>query len=254
MVKRDSPVPLYLQLKQLLVERISAGEWEPGNKLPTEEQLQDQYDLSRTTVRLALKELEFEGKISRQQGRGTFVAKPKISHSPDPHFNLTAYLEQEGMRPSWQVLSKRWVKSKAELAERLEIAAGTPVFQLRRLRLADEEPIGYHVAHVIPSLGAAVNQDRLDQGGSLDYLHGPGLLGQSYANRTIEAVLASKEVAKLIPVEEGSPLLMIRRLVMDGDGQAAEDLQAVYRGDRFQYRVRQWPRPEERMSVSQKVR
>ncbi len=252
MVERKSPVPLYIQLRQLLSDRISVGEWRPGDMLPTEEQLQDQYDLSRTTVRLALKELEIEGKISRQQGRGTFVAEPKISHSPDPHFNLTAYLEQKGMKPGWQVLSKRWVKAKAELAERLEITAGTPVFQLRRLRLANEEPIGYHIAHVIPALGAAVDQERLDQGGSLDYLHGPGLLEQSYANRTIEAVLASKETAKLLLVEEGSPLLMIRRQVMDANGRVVEDMQAVYRGDRFQYRVHQWPKPEERMSVSRK--
>lgn len=252
MVERNLPVPLYRQLKQLLSDRISLGEWKPGDMLPTEEQLQNQYGLSRTTVRLALKELEIEGKITRHQGRGTFVAKPKISHSPDPQFNLTAYLEQQGMKPGWKVLSKRWVRAKVEMAARLEIPIGTQVFQLRRLRLADEEPVGYHIAHVVPDLGAAVDPKSLNQGGSLDYLHGPGLLGQSYANRTIEAVLASKEVARLLLVEEGSPILMIRRQVMDARGRVVEDLQAQYRGDRFQYRVSQWPKPQEHMSVSQK--
>ena len=79
MLTRESPVPLYIQLKQLLIDRIAAGDWKPGDMLPTEEQLQEQYGVSRTTVRLAFKELEIEGKISRQQGRGTFVSEPKIS-------------------------------------------------------------------------------------------------------------------------------------------------------------------------------
>ncbi len=249
MLKRESPVPLYYQLKQLLSDRISGGEWQPGDMLPTEVQLQDQYELSRTTVRLALKELEIEGKISRQQGRGTFVAKPKISHSPDPHFNLTAYLEQQGLRPGWEVLSTRWVEASPELAERLEIPVGSSIFQLRRLRLADNEPVGYHVAHTIAEMGKALDPGRFDQGGSLNYLHGPGLLEESYADRTIEAVLASKETAKLLLVPEGSPLLMIRRRIFVPDGQVVEDMQAVYRGDRFQYRIRQWPQAEDSLAV-----
>lgn len=241
MLERESPIPLYYQLKQLLIDQISVGDLKPGDMLPTEEQLQEQYDLSRTTVRLALKELVVEGKITRQQGRGTFVALPKISHRPDPQFNLTAYLKKQGLEPGWEVLSAGWVESSSELAERLEIPVGSAVFQLRRLRLADREPIGYHIAHTIPELGEALEGNQFGEGGSLNYLHGPGLLDQSYANRTIEAVAANLETAKLLQVVEDSPLLMIRRVVYDNDGKRVEDMQAVYRGDRFQYQVSQWP-------------
>ncbi|KPK03535.1 MAG: hypothetical protein AMJ56_18940 [Anaerolineae bacterium SG8_19] len=239
-IDRESPIPLYYQLKELLAGRITSDEWQPGDMLPTEEQLQEQYELSRTTVRQALKELEFEGKISRYRGRGTFVSKPKISHSPDPHFNLTAYLTQQGMEPGWQVLSAGWVSATAEVADRLGVKAGSRVYQLQRLRMANEEPIGYHITHVIPALGEAIDENRLDQGGSLDYLHGPGQLEESYANRTIEAILASDETAKLLDVVKGSPILLIRRQVFNADGVPVEDMRAMYRGDRFQYRVRQW--------------
>jgi GntR family transcriptional regulator len=239
-IDRESPIPLYYQLKELLAGRITSDEWQPGDMLPTEEQLQEQYELSRTTVRQALKELEFEGKISRYRGRGTFVSKPKISHSPDPHFNLTAYLTQQGMEPGWQVLSAGWVSATAEVADRLGVKAGSRVYQLQRLRMANEEPIGYHITHVIPALGEAIDENRLDQGGSLDYLHGPGQLEESYANRTIEAILASDETAKLLDIVKGSPILLIRRQVFNADGVPVEDMRAMYRGDRFQYRVRQW--------------
>ena len=128
-IERNSPVPLYHQLKRLLAGRIANGEWQPGDMLPTEEQLQEQYGLSRTTVRQSLKELEDEGKISRHRGRGTFVSQPKLKHSPDPYFNLTAYLTKQGMRPGWRVLSAGWVPASAEVAERLALKPETPVFR-----------------------------------------------------------------------------------------------------------------------------
>ncbi|HSG17289.1 MAG TPA: GntR family transcriptional regulator [Anaerolineae bacterium] len=238
-IERESPVPLYYQLKQLLAERIAKGEWQPGDMLPTEEQLQDQYGLSRTTVRQALKELEVEGLISRHRGRGTFVSRPKISHSPDPRFNLTAYLIEQGMQPGWRVISAGWVQATAEVAERLAVDSGVRLYRLRRLRLSSDEPIGYHIAHVIPALGRAVDENHLDQGGSLDYLRATGQLDQSLANRTIEAVLASEEVAKHLDILKGSPILKIRRRVFNAAGVPVEDMRAMYRGDRFQYRVRQ---------------
>jgi GntR family transcriptional regulator len=154
------------------------------------------------------------------------------------------------MRPGWKVLSSEWVPANLDLADRLEIGAGTALFQLRRLRLADHEPIGYHIAHAIPRLGESLDPKGFDQGGSLNYLQRQGQLEQSYANRTIEAVLATREISRLLFVEEGTPLLMIRRLVFDGDGQKVEDMQAVYRGDRFQYQVSQWPLVEDRVMVS----
>jgi len=240
-IERESPVPLYYQLKQLLAERITKGEWQPGDMLPTEEQLQDQYKLSRTTVRQALKELEIEGLISRHRGRGTLVSRPKISHSPDPRFNLTAYLNEQGMRPGWRVLSAGWVRVTAEVAERLAVESDLLLYQLRRLRLANDEPIGYHIAHVIPALGQAIDENRLDQGGSLDYLRATGQLDQSLSNRTIEAILATDEVARQLDVLKGSPILMIRRRVFNVSGMPVEDMRAMYRGDRFQYRVRQRP-------------
>jgi GntR family transcriptional regulator len=240
-IERNSPIPLYYQLKQLLAERITKGEWHPGDMLPTEEQLQEQYGLSRTTVRQALRELELEGLISRHRGRGTFVSRPKISHSPDPHFNLTAYLTEEGMRPGWQVISAGWIPAIGEVAERLSCKAGQRVYQLRRLRLANDEPIGYHNAHVIPALGEIIDESRLDRGGSLDYLRSTGQLEQSYANRTIEAILASDEVARHLNINKGSPILRIRRRVFNSAGVPVEDMRAMYRGDSFQYRVRQRP-------------
>jgi GntR family transcriptional regulator len=240
-VRRDSPIPLYHQLKERLDERLANAEWKPGEMLPTEEMLQKEYNVSRTTVRLSLRELELEGKIVRYRGRGTFVAQPKISHSPHPHFSLTDFLRQQGVEPGWHLLSAAWVPAPTEVAERLQLGPETKVFQVRRLRMAGDEPIGYHVAHSRAEIARAVDVAHLEQGGSLDYLRQTGLTAGSYAHRTIEAVLASSELADLLNVQRGSALLQISRIVFDRDGTPIEAMVAPYRGDRLQYQIRQEP-------------
>jgi GntR family transcriptional regulator len=240
-IERESPVPLYYQLKQLLAERITSNELQPGDIFPTEEQLQKTYQLSRTTVRQALKELEIEGLVSRHRGRGTFVSRPKIRNRPESHFSLTDALLRQGIQPSWRVLSSAWVPAAADIAGTFGLEASTPVFQLRRLRLTNDEPIGYHIAHAAPSLAAAIDKTQLDTGGSLRYLRGNDALKGSYADRRLEAIGASREVAELLDVDEGSPILLIRRQLVTSDGVVCEILQARYRGDRLQYHIRQGP-------------
>ena len=81
-IERGSPLPLYHQLKQVLLERITRGEFRPGVPLPGDHELVHSYRLSRTTVRQALRKLELTGVITRQRGRGTFLAGPKLRHGP----------------------------------------------------------------------------------------------------------------------------------------------------------------------------
>ncbi|MBW7883970.1 MAG: GntR family transcriptional regulator [Caldilineaceae bacterium] len=236
-LERQSPIPLYYQLKQLLAARITAGELKPDDMLPTEEELQEQYGLSRTTVRQALRELELEGLITRFRGRGTFVAKPKLSHGLAPHRSLTQYLRDQGAVPGWRVLSSELRLPPGEVAQALAVPAGANIFYLERLRLADDEPIGYHMAYVAPLLIPYIDMTRLASGGSLAYLEGSGRLEKSKAHRIIEAVAAPEEIADLLEIDAGSPMLSIRRTTLSPTGVPFEYMRALYRGDRLQYHI-----------------
>lgn len=240
-INRNSPVPLHHQLKLLLAERISSGDLQPGDMVPTEEQLQDQYELSRTTVRQALKTLEVEGAITRFRGRGTFVAKPKLTHSPEPRFSLSDYLRDQGIEPGWRILSAEWCGAPPEAAAPLGIAEASLVFCLRRLRLANDEPIGYHTAYVPNRFRDDIDMAALETGGSLRYLRGGNHLEGSLADRTLEAVAADDDHARLLDVEKGSPLLLIRRLVVSAEGVPIEYFRGAYRGDSFEYHIRHLP-------------
>lgn len=256
-IDRTSPIPLHYQLKQVLLEKIEAGEWQSDDLIPSEQELQDTFGISRTTVRQTLSELVFEGRLVRERGRGTFVARPKMTHSPREHMSLTETLKAQGIEPGWRVLETAWVSPDKNVREQLQLEGHVRVFRIRRVRLAADEPIGYHIAYlpevvanqvignqvignqVIGNqvIGNQINTDTLETGGSLNYLSGLALMHESKANRTIEAVAAEETEAELLEIEPGCPILLISRVTVSKSGMPIEFMQASYRGDRFKYQI-----------------
>jgi len=236
-IDRNSPMPLYYQLKQLLLAKIDGGELKAGDIFPTEQQIQDDYEVSRTTVRQALGELEDEGKISRHRGRGTFVSKPKLGHSPENYPNLADHMTQQGYRPGWELLSAGWVVPGETVKIALEIKSESKVFCLERLRLENDVAIGYHLAYISPQYTGYIEEASYTDGGSLRYLSSMTTLSECVADRTLEAVAANDKVADLLNISPGMPLLQVRRTVYTTERQPVEFFIGVYRGDRFEYHI-----------------
>ncbi len=236
-VDRNSPVPMYHQLKLILLEQIDGGVWKPGDMIPSEQELQDAYGLSRTTVRQTLGELVFEGKLVRQRGRGTFVARPKLAHEPFAHERLTDNMRQQGMAPGWRLLDQGWCTPPQRVQAALGLAEDTEAYCVRRIRLADQAAIGYHVAYLPTAVAKHIDQDALRDGESLGYLHDLPELASSRASRTIEALPADEPEVECLGMEPGAPVLRIERLVESADGSPLEFLWASYRGDAFKYRI-----------------
>lgn len=234
-IDRTSPLPLYYQLKQILMEKIQGEEWHAGAMIPSEQELQDTYGLSRTTVRQTLTEMVFEGLLTRQRGRGTFVSPSKLTHNPDKRMGLSQAMLQQGIQPGWRVLEKTWVIPNSKVQTELNISS--KVFQIRRLRLADQEPIGHHSAYVPETIARYVQEDALLAGESSQYLQNAPQMQDSYARRTIEAVAADEVDANLLGIEEDAPILQIERVIFAPDGTPIEFMQARYRGDRFKYQI-----------------
>ena len=235
---RSSPVPLYHQLYTILLLKIESGEWKSGELIPTEKALSEQYGLSRITVRQSIQILVADGMLSRQQGRGTFVTKLKLRHGPQRAFGLTGYLRAHGLKPGWRRLQVAKVKASRKVATFLGLSENQLVMEIRRLRLADDEVIGLHMAYLPYPLAESVKEEYLTQGdSSLYYLEVLMGIPLSESNRIIEAVPASESEAKLLKVRPGAPLLQIQRITNGADGHPLEFLRAVYRGDRFEYYV-----------------
>ena len=165
MLQRSSPLPLYHQLKQLLADRIQRGEWKPGDLVPGEHELQDTFHLSRTTVRQAMQELEREGFVTRHRGRGTFVARPRAVHSPEPQASVSDFLLAQGIKPGWRVLTSGSEPAPLDVAARLQIDPGALAFCSRRLRLAGDAPLDHLEARAPTALLPHTEPPILDAGG-----------------------------------------------------------------------------------------
>jgi GntR family transcriptional regulator len=229
-IDRNSPVPLYYQLKQVLLDEIRS--WQPGKMIPSEQELQDKYGLSRTTVRQTLSELVVEGYLKRERGRGTFIAEPKVAYNPS-----VSVVDQQGVALGWQMLDQTWVEAPANVTAFLQMDENAKVMRIRRLRMAGEKSIGYHVAYVRPEIASHIDVLKLLAGESLDYIAREERLKTARIHRTLEAVEVDKTDIELLQVPRTMPILQLERLVVGEDGYPIEYLLARFRGDRFKYQI-----------------
>jgi GntR family transcriptional regulator len=238
-VDRDDPVPLYHQLYRILLDKITSGVWKPGDLIPSEKELGQQYQLSRITIRQTLQQLAADGYLSREQGRGTFVSQPKIQHGPEGSFGLTGYLRAHGYIAGWRLLSMEKAEPPEKIRSLLQMKEGQLALLIRRFRLADQDVIGLHRVYVPFPIAVGVKREYLELGeSSLHYMEECMGMTLSHSHRSVSAIPAAEREASLLGVSVGFPLLQIERTTFGADEMPVEYLRAVYRGDRFEYYLR----------------
>ncbi len=233
---RNSPVPLYHQLKQIFLEKIAKGEWKPGDQIPTEQEFSRQYGVSRTTVRQALQELENERQIYRRAGRGTFITDVKYLEGPNPYDLENANLMAQGHQAGWKLLKKGIIPAPYMAATHLNIAEGQPVFHILRLRLVDDKIIGHISSFLLPDIAQLADQTLLLSGGSMYYLSNLDMSGCT-TEHFLEVKIASRQDARLLEVETGSPIVESIRILRDKNFKPFEFFIGTYRGDKFRYHI-----------------
>src|SRR3989442_8606422 len=147
-IYRNSPLPRYYQLKEIMRERVKSNEWKPGDLIPSERELSEKYGISRMTARQALTDLVNEGLFYREQGKGTFVSQRKITQQLIHLTGFTEDIRARGQRPGTKVLSSEMRPADEATAEKLRISPGTLIFRLQRLRLADGEPLAIELSQI----------------------------------------------------------------------------------------------------------
>lgn len=236
-------VPKYYEVKRQLLELIES--MTAGSPVPPERELSHRYGTSRTTVRQALAELAVEGRLLRLQGRGTFVAKPKVAQL----LELASYTEgmrAHGLRPQTRILDTGYVTADEQLAGLLGVAPRSRVLRVDRLRLADGEPMSVDASH-LPAERFPGLRRNLERHASLyEALATDYGVDLAEAEETIETVLADPKYAALLGVDVGLPLLLLSRHTFDITGSPVEWAQSRYRGDRYKLvtRLRRGPRPQ----------
>ena len=232
-LNRDLPIPLYHQLKTLILQEIETGRWQPDQQLPTEEQLSARFRVSKITVRQALRELANLGWVRREQGRGTFVQKPALEEGPRKLTGFTAEMRDHGLNATSQVLDKGVIPAPADVAAKLRIAPNDRVFCLRRLRLADGMPLGVQTAYLPFEMLPGIDEVPFTDVSLYGLLEERYDLHPVSAKETLIAVVVAGEDANLLRVPPGSPALAAERITFLSQGQPLEYAQSIMRGDRY---------------------
>jgi GntR family transcriptional regulator len=227
-------LPKYYVLKEQILALIEDAA--PGTLIPTERALAEQYGTSRTTVRQAIGELVAEGRLDRTQGRGTFVAPPKVTHVRQ----LTSFSDDaasQGLTASARILDISQVPADPATARRLAVDAGTEVHRVERIRLVNGEPLAHETAFLAGSLPDLAGNVEI-RGSLYSALNEDYGIRISEVEDTVETKLAGPDEVRLLDVEMGAPMLLVHRLGIDADAVPVEWTRSVFRGDRFRFVAR----------------
>jgi GntR family transcriptional regulator, N-acetylglucosamine utilization regulator len=224
--------PLHDAIAASIEARVRAGEWAPGSRLAPERELCRSFDVSRSTLRLALAELEDRGLVTRQQGRGTFVARPRVQADVGGFFSLRDALAARGIRLETQVLDVAVIKASRSIAQELGLLPSELVVRVERLRSTEGQPLVIDSAHLPVARFPDLESKDLATRSLYDILRQDYDCHVATAAETLEPVILTPDECGLLGVTANAPALLIRRLTRDRDDAIVELATALLRGDR----------------------
>lgn len=232
-LNKNTPIPLYYQLKQWLVEQIDRGDLKPGDFIQSERELSEALEISRMTVRQALLELVNEGKLVRERGKGTFVAEPKVSQDL---LRLTSFSEDmasRGMTPGASVVDVTVNRASPVLQKQLHIGVEDSVLIMTRLRMADDKPMALETTHFPLAKFPGLEHQDFNNMSIYQYIEEHYGMIPAYASQSIEVGMLNAQEAELLDIHLNSPILFIERITFNAHREPIEYVTSAYRGDRY---------------------
>lgn len=229
----DSQVSYYRQLYTILRRDIVHGVWKPGERMPSEAELITTYGVSRITVRQAFDLLVYDGLVYRRRGSGTYVTVPLIEHGLNRIISFSEDMQRRGLHPGAEVIASCLEPASEDIAARLDIAPGTELAVLERLRLADGEPMSLERSHLVHHQCHGLLENDFTRLTLHEVLRERYGIRLTRAHQAVRALAADKLLAARLHVHIGTPLFYIERVSFRQAGIPIEYLQVYHRGDRY---------------------
>ncbi len=230
MAKSDQPFALYERIKQSVIRDIDSGKLKPDDRVPSETQLARAFNASRMTANRALKELTEESRILRVQGVGTFVARPKPEASLLEIRSISTEIEEWGGVHSAQVLVLEQEEATPEIAEKMHLSAGDPVFHSILLHKDRDVPVQYSERFINPAVAPHYLEQNFTQITPSDYLLEVAPVQE--AEHVIEAIVPEPSVRTHLDIKPDEPCLCLTRRTWAFD-RVATYSRLVSPGDRY---------------------
>jgi GntR family transcriptional regulator len=232
-IDRESKLPFYFQLYEILRGKIISEQWKPGDMIPPESELIQHYKVSRITARQALDALVRDGLIFRQRGKGSFVSHPTIEQGMTRLITFTQDMQQRGFAPHTQVIDARIVPASKYIAGQLSVREGEELVYLKRLRLADNEPMCIEESYLVHKYCPNILSQDIQNRSLREILDSVFNIRWVRAKQTIRAIAATKKIAEPLSVSEGAPVLNIERVSFSEQETPVEFLQRHHRAERY---------------------
>lgn len=228
------PVPLYLQIEELIRDQLRSDELEANDRVPSETELSEKLSVSRMTARKAIDNLVSEGLLFRRPGKGTYVAPTRIVHGLSTQLSFSAGMEQLGLAHETKVLRADLVRAPHRAAHSLGLVDGSPIVTIERLRIVEGDPVALHHADIPGEFAAILDADLT---GSLTKAMEDVGASVASARDTVDAVLAATEAAEHLQVSPGDPLVHLEGVAYSAGRRPLRYTNALYRTDRFLFSI-----------------
>lgn len=236
-VSKESPIPLYYQLKEILQEMIDNEELKPGDTIPPERELCEFQGISRMTARRAILALVNEGVLTRAQGKGTFVAEPKPKHLLQLK-GFTEEMEEQGFTVRTQILSFQIAEATLKLKKQLKMERDQDlVYEIMRLRFVNDMPFAVETVWLNHGKVSGLRKEMLEDASLYSVLGVQYGLYPEYAQQTIEPIMLNEYECGLLEVKPPSLAILFRRTTYSKRGEVMEYTKCIYRADSHKYEV-----------------
>ncbi|MDD3715780.1 MAG: GntR family transcriptional regulator [Candidatus Marinimicrobia bacterium] len=236
-IDKQSFVPIYYQLQELLVGKIESGELNPGDKLPSENELASLYRISRNTAQKAIRALVDWGLAQRIQGKGTFVCNKSVTFSITASLSMTSEIIGLNKEPHSKMLQAKVIGASLDIAKKLGISKDDPVYILQRLRFVDDMPVMIQTSYIPEKyLPGLLNKNLEDTSLFGIFMHDYGI-DIDHANEVMRAVSATQFEGEMLGIAEYSPAFLLQRLTYLKNGKVFEYAKTIVRGDKSKFYV-----------------
>jgi len=236
-INKNSPLPLYYQLKESILEAIKNEEIVVGEKIPSERELAEYHNISRMTVKKAVDILVNNDYLIKKQGRGTFVSNYKESYSISPLLSFTKEMEKKGLNYKNKILNFTKVKDK-KIAKKLNFKENDKFFRFERLRLIENKPFLLEKTYLSTKKIADLKQEELKNNSLFKLIKNKYNIKLKNAEAEIEAVILNDQVAKKMKVKEGMLGLYFEQISRDENDEIIEYTSAYYRNDNYKFKFK----------------
>src|SRR5690625_619274 len=236
-VNKDSPIPIYAQLQEIITEMIDNEELQAHDPIPTEHELCKVHEISRMTVRAAITTLVNEGVLYRKQGKGTFVAERKPKYQLSGLKGLTEGMEELGYRVDTKTLSFQHISCSKKIASIISKEKLEEAIQIKRLRFVNDEPYAIETVWLHPNKCPNLTEEMVKQKSLYEVLRKEFRLIPHYSKQTVEPIRLNEFEKEIFNLADEPLGLLFNRTTFNVDDEVIEYTGSVYRIDKHKFEM-----------------